>query len=179
MAEVGRDPDRLLTTGSDRRQLANTANRQTTAFAPEAISASDHARATTPSELSASHQEATPVAITARTQRSPADRPPMPERVRVGPERWPSDRNNEQWVATEPLAHEAPPPENATDRPRFGHLLTGASQQASRALALAWLTRFDRSCKRVIRPWPRLSSRGSSSDGCAADAERGASAFAQ
>jgi hypothetical protein len=98
----------------------------------------------------------------------------MPERVRVGPERWPSDRNNEQWVATEPLAHEAPPPENATDRPRFGRLLTGASQQASRALA--WLTRFDRSCKRLTRPWPRLSSRGSSSDGCAADAERGASA---
>ena len=31
-------PDRLLTTGSDRRQLANTANRQTTAFAQEEAS---------------------------------------------------------------------------------------------------------------------------------------------
>jgi hypothetical protein len=40
MAEVGEIPDRLLTTGSDRRQLANTANRQTTAFAHKRASAS-------------------------------------------------------------------------------------------------------------------------------------------
>ena len=38
MAEVGEIPDRLLTTGSDRGQLANTANRQMTAFAQQQAS---------------------------------------------------------------------------------------------------------------------------------------------
>jgi hypothetical protein len=43
----GEIPDRLLTTGSDRGQLANTANRQTTAFAQK--EAPDAGRATPPS----------------------------------------------------------------------------------------------------------------------------------